>query len=83
MRIDKFLNAVNIVKRRAVAQDMIKNKVVLINDKVAKASKEVKIGDKITIKYLEYEKNYIVLDIPKTKTVPKSKMNEFVKEIKE
>ncbi|WP_281950946.1 RNA-binding S4 domain-containing protein [Nitrosophilus kaiyonis] len=81
MRIDKFLNAVNIVKRRAIAQDMIANRVVFINDKVAKASKDVKIGDKITIKYLEYEKNYIVLDIPKTKTIPKSKMNEYVKEI--
>ena len=31
MRIDKFLNSVNITKRRSVAQDMISNKVVLIN----------------------------------------------------
>ena len=81
MRIDKFLNAVNIVKRRAIAQDMIANKVVYINGVVTKASKDVKVGDKITIKYLKHEKNYLVLKIPETKTIPKSKMDEYVKEV--
>ena len=82
MRIDKFLNSVNIVKRRAIAQDMIANRVVLLNGVVAKASREVKVGDKITINYLNGKKEYIVLKIPQTKTIPKSKMDEFVKEIK-
>ncbi|MDD4885248.1 S4 domain-containing protein, partial [Sulfuricurvum sp.] len=45
MRIDKFLNAVNLTKRRAVAQDMIGECVVYINDKAVKASKNVAIGD--------------------------------------
>lgn len=81
MRIDKFLNAVNIVKRRAIAQDMINSKVVFLNGVVAKPSKEVKVGDKITIKYLKGEKSYLVLKIPETKTIPKSKMDEYVKEI--
>ena len=44
MRIDKFLNAVNLTKRRTVAQDMISNGVVLINGKVVKASKNVEVG---------------------------------------
>lgn len=81
MRIDKFLNAVNIVKRRAVAQDMIKNSVVLINGVIAKQSKDVKVGDKITINYLSGKKEYIVLKIPETKTIPKSKKDEYVKEV--
>ncbi len=81
MRIDKFMNAVNIVKRRSVAQDMIKNEVVLLNGVVAKASKEVKIGDEITIKYLKGDKCYKVLQIPTTKNVPKARMDEYVKEI--
>ncbi len=80
MRIDKFMNAVNIVKRRAVAQDMIANKVVYLNGVLVKPSKEVKPGDKITIKYLKGEKNYIILKIPQTKTIPKSKMDEYIKE---
>ena len=81
MRIDKFMNAVNIVKRRTVAQDMLKNEVVLINDKVAKASKEVRVGDIITIKYLKGQKRYEVLQIPTTKNIPKARMSEYVKEL--
>ena len=81
MRIDKFLNAVNIVKRRSIAQDMLKNEVVFINDKLAKPSKEVKVGDIITIKYLKGDKRYEVLQIPTVKNIPKAKMSEYVKEL--
>ena len=75
------MNAVNIVKRRSVAQDMLKNQVVLINGVVAKAAKEVKVGDIITIQYLKGEKKYQVLQIPTTKNVPKVRMYEYVKEV--
>ena len=75
------MNAVNIVKRRSVAQDMIKNQVVLLNGTIAKASKEVKIGDIITIKYLKGDKSYKVLAIPTTKNVPKARMYEYIKEV--
>ncbi len=81
MRIDKFLNSVNITKRRSVAQDMIKNKVVLINDVLAKSSKNVEIGSIITINYLESSKKYEVLQIPNTKSTPKSLQHEFIKEV--
>ena len=81
MRIDKFLNSVNITKRRSIAQDMIKNGVVLINDKVAKASKDVDVGDIITINYLNGAKKYKVLELPKTKSTPKSEQDKYVKEI--
>jgi len=81
MRIDKFLNSVNITKRRSIAQDMIKNKVVLINDVVAKASKKVEVGNVITINYLDNSKKYQVLQIPTTKSTPKSLQNEYIKEL--
>ena len=81
MRIDKFLNAVNITKRRAVAEDMCDHKVVHINGQVAKKSKEIKVGDKIEIKYLEKSDLFEVLQIPKTKSTPKSKMAEYVKKV--
>lgn len=81
MRIDKFLNAVNITKRRSVAQDMIANQVVLINDVVAKASKNVDVGSIITINYLKESKKYKVLQIPSTKSTPKSLQHEYVQEI--
>lgn len=81
MRIDKFLNSVNITKRRAISEDMCRSGVVEINGKVAKAAKDVKVGDKITVNYLQKSVDYEVLQIPATKTIPKSKQSEYVKEI--
>jgi ribosomal 50S subunit-recycling heat shock protein len=81
MRIDKFLNAVNITKNRTVSQDMIKNGVVFINEKVAKSSKEVVVNDIIKIVYLEDTKSYKILQVPTTKTTPKSKKFEYIEEV--
>ncbi|GAB6044600.1 RNA-binding S4 domain-containing protein [Caminibacter profundus] len=81
MRVDKFLNSVNIVKRRSIADEMCKEGVVFINGKKAKPAKDVKPGDIIEIHYLSGIKKYEVLKIPETKTIPKSKKSEYVKEI--
>lgn len=81
MRIDKFLNAVNITKRRTVAQDMLASGVVSINGQVAKPSRNVGIGDIVTIAYLKGEVRYEVLQIPVTKSTPKSMQREYVKEL--
>lgn len=81
MRVDKFLNSVNITKRRAVSEDMCKSGVVYINGVLAKASKTLKIGDVITIKFLEKDKSYQVLGFPTTKNTPKSEQEKYVKEV--
>ena len=81
MRIDKWLSAVNVVKRRTIAQDMVKSGVVFINGVKAKPAKEVKVGDKITIEYLKGARHFEVLQIPTTKTIPKSKKEEYVREL--
>ena len=81
MRIDKFLNAVNITKRRAVAEDMLAHKVVFINDLSVKKAKEVKVGDIVEIRYLERSDKFEVLQIPTVKSTPKSKMDEYVRKI--
>ena len=79
MRVDKFLNSVNITKRRAISEDMCKSGVVSINGKVAKPAKDVKVGDIIEIKYLDKTFIYEVLQIPTTKSIPKSKKDEYVR----
>jgi len=79
MRVDKFLNSVNITKRRAISEDMCKSGVVSINGKVAKPAKDVKVGDIIEIKYLDKTFVYEVLQIPTTKSIPKSKKDEYVR----
>lgn len=81
MRIDKFLNSVNITKRRSISQDMIESGVVLVNGVVAKASKNVDVGSIITINYLNSTKKYEVLKLPTAKSTPKSEQDEYVKEI--
>ena len=81
MRIDKFLNAVNITKRRAVAEDMLQHKVVFINNQSVKKAKEVKLGDIIEIRYLEKSDKFKVLQIPNVKSTPKSKMAEYVEKL--
>ncbi len=81
MRIDKFLNAVNITKRRAIAEDMLKNKVVLLNGSVVKKAKEVKVADIIELKYLEHSDRFKILQIPLTKSTPKSKMEEYIQKL--
>ena len=83
MRIDKFLNAVNITKRRAIAEDMLLEKIVLINDIVVKKAKDVKVDDIIKIQYLEYVDTFKVLQIPTTKSTPKSKQEEYICLIKQ
>ena len=81
MRIDKFLNVVNITKRRSVSEDMCKSGVVSINGVVVKPAKDVKVGDKITIKFITREANYEVLAIPQGKSIPKSTQGEYVRQI--
>jgi len=81
MRIDKWLSSVNVVKRRTISTDMLKSGVVYINGIKAKASKNVAIGDKVTIEYLKGPKSYEVLQIPKTKSISKSQKDEYVKEL--
>ena len=82
MRVDKWLSSVNVVKRRTIAQDMVKSGVVFINGIKAKPSREVRVGDIITIEYLSGPRKIEVLKIPTTKTVPKSAKDEYFKELK-
>lgn len=78
MRVDKFLNAVNITKRRAISEDMCKSGVVSVNGVVAKPSREVKVADEISITFLKGVQKWRVLAIPQSKNVPKNRQNEFV-----
>ena len=82
MRVGKFLNSVNITKRRAVSEDMCKNGVISVNGSVAKPAKDVKVGDIITVNYLERVIKYEVLQIPESKTIPKTKQDDYIREVK-
>ncbi|HNW04647.1 MAG TPA: RNA-binding S4 domain-containing protein [Oscillospiraceae bacterium] len=50
MRLDKYLKITRLIKRRTVANDACDAGRVLVNDRVARASYEVKEGDQIEIR---------------------------------
>jgi len=63
MRLDKFLKTSRIFKRRTVAKEIASHDKVLINNRLAKPSSEVKIADIITISYKDKSLTLKVLDV--------------------
>ncbi len=66
MRIDKYLKVSRIIKRRTVASEACAGGRVMIGQKVAKPSSEVKPGDVISIRFGEHTGRYEVLEIAET-----------------
>lgn len=66
MRLDKYLKVSRLIKRRTVANEACDASRVLINDKPAKASTQVKVGDIITIAFGNKEVKVEVLDVQET-----------------
>lgn len=50
MRLDAFLKVSRIIKRRPLAKEVCDKKLVHVNDQVAKAGKEINVGDTIFVK---------------------------------
>lgn len=66
MRLDKYLKVSRLIKRRTVANDACDAGRVLINDKPAKASANVKQGDVLTIQFGNKEVKVEVLNVQET-----------------
>ncbi len=66
MRLDKYLKVSRLIKRRTVANEACDAGRVMVNDKVAKASLDVKIGDVIEIGFGNKAVRVEVLDIKET-----------------
>ena len=63
VRLDKYLWAVRIFKTRSDAADAVRNNRVLVNDAYAKPSREVKVGDRISVKRTLVTYSYLVKDL--------------------
>ena len=66
MRLDKFLKVSRLIKRRTVANEACDAGRVLVNDKTAKASLNVKEGDVIEIQFGTRAVKVEVLDVQET-----------------
>lgn len=66
MRLDKYLKVSRLIKRRTVANEACDAGRVMVNDKVAKASAEVRTGDVIEIAFGQRNVKVRVLDVRET-----------------
>ncbi|MBR6222746.1 MAG: RNA-binding S4 domain-containing protein [Lachnospiraceae bacterium] len=66
MRLDKYLKVSRLIKRRTIANEACDNGRVMVNDKVVKASYDVKLGDVIEISFGNKNVKVEVTDIKDT-----------------
>lgn len=79
MRLDKYLKVSRLIKRRTIANEACDAGRVLINDKVAKASVNVKAGDIIEIQFGNKSLKVEVLNVQDN--VKKDDAKEMYREI--
>ena len=51
MRLDKYLKTARLIKRRTMANEACDNGLVSVNGKPARASYEVKVGDRLSLRF--------------------------------
>ena len=66
MRLDKYLKVSRLIKRRTVANEACDAGRVMVNDKVARASLNVKVGDIIEIQFGTKTVKVEVLEVAET-----------------
>lgn len=81
MRIDKYLKVSRIIKRRTVAGEACSSGRVMINQRIAKPSSDVKPGDVISIRFGEHTGHYEILSV--MDTVRKDLASEMYKVLDE
>lgn len=75
IRLDKYLWAVRVFKTRSDAADAIRNNRVLVNNAYAKPSREVKVGDIISVKRMPVTYLYKVIDLVSSRQPAKNVPN--------
>lgn len=68
MRIDKYLKVSRVIKRRTVAADACDGGRIEINGKTVKPSKEVKVGDVVTVAFGNNVLRFEVLSVDEKQT---------------
>ena len=66
MRLDKYLKVSRLIKRRTNANEACDNGLVLVNGRPARASYEVKVGDRISLRLGAREVTVEVLSVQET-----------------
>jgi ribosomal 50S subunit-recycling heat shock protein len=77
MRVDKFLKESSVIKRRVVAKEATDTGHIYINQKQAKPSDSVKLGDTIRI---QYAKKTLTIRVTSLTRVREGHMYEVIEE---
>jgi ribosomal 50S subunit-recycling heat shock protein len=82
MRLDSYLSEVRLIKRRTQAKEACERGLVLLDGMVAKAGKEVKVGQIVTINFASKTVEAEIAGIP-SGNVRKQDVKDFYKLIRE
>lgn len=66
VRLDKYLKATRLIKRRTVAKDVSEQGRIMVNGRTAKPATDVKIGDHITLEFGRKTLTVEVTDVSET-----------------
>lgn len=80
MRLDKFTWAIRIYKTRTIATKSCNDGKVLLNNENAKASKNIKEHDLISVKSIPIWRVFKIIDMPKSR-VGNKLVSDYVREI--
>ncbi|MDD3107973.1 MAG: RNA-binding S4 domain-containing protein [Alistipes sp.] len=80
VRLDKWLWAVRIFKTRSDAAEACRANKVWVNDAYTKPSREVKVGDRITVKKMPVVYNYRVIALVSSRQ-PAKNVPEFAQNL--
>ena len=77
MRIDVLMNKLCLVKTRSIAKNACDKNAIIVNDKIAKASLEIKNGDVIIINMFGYKTTIKITNIPTGNVAKKDVMSFY------
>lgn len=66
MRLDKYLKVSRVIKRRTIANEACDTGRVSINDRVAKAGTQVKVGDIVKVTFGDKTFSFKILSVAET-----------------
>ncbi|HOH17760.1 MAG TPA: RNA-binding S4 domain-containing protein [Bacilli bacterium] len=81
MRLDKYLKVARIIKRRTVAKEVGDADRITVNDRIAKPSTVLKVGDIVSLRYLHKHLVFRVVSLQATVKKEDAKMMYEIIEI--
>lgn len=83
MRLDLYLKRSRLVPRRSTAKELCDRGDVIVNGQGAKCGREVRPGDRVTVRLPSREITVEVLALPATRSVAKAEARELFRVLAE